>query len=239
VGGLLASQSRQAGIELVLALGVAYLLNPDLRRRSKLIILGAVPVVILLYYSFASQSRNNPKFNSVSIRFGQIGAAIHVWHLSPIFGEGMRFYNLPQWVSVTAPPNVVIDNLASTGIVGSLAFLFLVFVTVRTMYRLPYALGTLGLVVLISHYVDGLFDIFWIGGPTVAPYIICGVSLGMADLHKVSRAGISSVDVPSTQVTSGSVARSPGPRALRAVGFPMRGTRFRRLIWPKRINPAR
>jgi hypothetical protein len=239
VGGLLASQSRQAGIELVLALGLAYFLNPDLRRRSKLIILGAVPVVILLYYSFASQSRNNPKFNSVSIRFGQIGAAIHVWHLSPIFGEGMRFYNLPQWVSVTAPPNVVIDNLASTGIVGSLAFLFLVFVTVRTMYRLPYALGTLGLVVLISHYVDGLFDIFWIGGPTVAPYIICGVSLGMADLHKVSRAGISSVDVPSTQVTSGSVARSPGPRALRAVGFPMRGTRFRRLIWPKRINPAR
>jgi hypothetical protein len=238
LGGLLASQSRQSGIELVLALGVAYFLNPDLRRRSKLIILGAVPVVVLLYYSFASQSRNNPKFNSVSIRFGQIGAAIHVWHLSPILGEGMRFYNLPQWVSVTAPPNVIIDNLASTGVIGSLAFAFLVFVTVRTMYRLPYALGTLGLVVLISHYVDGLFDIFWIGGPTVAPYIICGVSLGMADLHKLNRAGISPVHIPSAEMTTGSVAQS-GPGALRAVGLPMRGTRFRRIGSPERINPVR
>jgi hypothetical protein len=187
LGGLLASQSRQSAILLILALGVAFLLNPELRRRSKLILLGAVPVVLLLYYSFSINARNNPKFNSVSIRFGQIGAAIHVWHLSPIFGEGMRFYDLPQWVSVTAPPNVIIDNLASTGIIGSVAFVFLVWVTVRTMYRLPYALGTLGLVVLVGHYVDGLFDIFWIGGPTVAPYIICGMSLGLADQDRMER----------------------------------------------------
>ncbi len=105
----------------------------------------------------------------MSIRFDQIGAAIHVWHLSPILGEGMRFYNLPQFISVTAPPNVLVDNLASTGIVGSLAFFFLVFVTMRTMSALPYPFGTLGLVILLGHYVDGLFDIFWIGAPSIAP----------------------------------------------------------------------
>lgn len=185
IGGLLASQSRQSWIILVLALGLALLLNPDFRRRSKLIVVAAVPVLVVLYYSFSVNARNNPKFNSVSIRFDQIGAAIHVWHLSPILGEGMRFYNLPQFLTVTAPPNVIVDNLASTGLVGSLAFVFLVFVTMRTMFRLPAALGTLGLVVLFGHYVDGLFDIFWIGVSSIGPIIIAGVSLGMADLDRL------------------------------------------------------
>ncbi len=185
IGGLLASQSRQSWIILVMALGLALLLNPDLRARSKLIVAGAIPVVAVLYYSFSVNARNNPKFNSVSIRFDQLGAAIHVWHLSPLFGEGMRFYNLPQFITVTAPPNVVIDNLASTGIVGSLAFVFLVYVTMRTMFRLPALLGTLGLVVLFGHYVDGLFDIFWVGVSSIGPIIIAGVSLGMADLDRL------------------------------------------------------
>lgn len=185
--GLLASQSRQAGILMVLAIGIAFLRNPDLRRRSKLIVLGCLPVVYLVYYSFATAAKNNPRFNSVSIREGQYTLAFHVWHLSPIFGEGMRFYNLPQWLYVTAPPNVLIDNLASTGIIGSLAFFFLVWATVKTMFRLPYAIGTLGLVILIGHYVDGLFDIFWIGAMYGTPYIICGVCLGLADRDRLER----------------------------------------------------
>jgi hypothetical protein len=187
--GLLASQSRQAIVALILAVSVATFLNPDVRRRSKLVLLGCLPLVAGLYYSFSVAARNNPKFNSVSIRVDQISAAVHVWHLSPLLGEGMRFYNLPQYVSVTAPPNVLIDNLASTGIVGSLAFLYLVFVTMRTMGRLPRAFGTLGLVILFGHYVDGLFDIFWIGANMIPPMVIVGMSLGMADADVRDRGG--------------------------------------------------
>ena len=125
--------------------------------------------------------QNNPEYNSVAIRFGQIGAAIHVWHESPVFGFGMRFYNLPQYISVTPPPNSLVDNLASTGMVGSLAFVFLVVVTMRSMNALPRIYGTLGLVILLGHYVDGLFDTFWIGGLTIPPMVIAGISIGMAD----------------------------------------------------------
>jgi hypothetical protein len=182
--GLLASQSRQAAVCLILALVVATLLNPDVRRRSKLMLLGCAPLVVALYYSFSLAARDNPKFNSVSIRVDQISAALHVWHLSPVLGEGMRFYNLPQFVYVTAPPNVVIDNLASTGIVGSLAFCFLVVMTMRTMNGIPRAIGTLGLVILLSHYVDGLFDIFWIGANMIPPLVIVGMTLGVADLDR-------------------------------------------------------
>ena len=81
----------------------------------------------------------------------------------------MRFYNLPQYLTVTAPPNSLVDNLASTGIIGSLAFFFLVIVTMRSMSRLPRIYGTLGLVVLLAHYVDGLFDTFWIGALSITP----------------------------------------------------------------------
>jgi hypothetical protein len=179
--GLLASQSRQAAILAVLAIVTAMLLNSEVRRRSKLIIFIVVPAVGLVYYSFALAFRNNPKFNSVAIRFGQIGAAVHVWHQSPWLGLGMRFYNLPQFVTVTAPPNSLVDNLASTGIIGSLAFFFMVVMTMRTMSGLPRVYGTLGLVVLMAHYVDGLFDIFWIGALSITPFIIAGISLGMAD----------------------------------------------------------
>jgi hypothetical protein len=64
------------------------------------------------------------------------------------------------------------------------AFLFLVFITMRTMFRLPYAFGTLGLVVLLGHYIDGLFDIFWIGASSVGPFILAGISIGVTDMNR-------------------------------------------------------
>jgi len=179
--GLLASQSRQSAILLVLALATAALLNSEVRGRWKVLVFIAVPTLALVYESFALAFRNNPQFNSVAIRFSQIDAAIRVWHQSPWLGLGMRFYNLPQYLSVTAPPNSLVDNLASTGVIGSVAFVVLVVVTMRAMAGLPRIYGVLGLVVLLAHYVDGMFDIFWIGALTIVPFIVAGISLGMAD----------------------------------------------------------
>jgi hypothetical protein len=184
IGGLLASQSRQSIILLILAVAASSFFNPELRRRSRLLLLGAIPIAVALYFSFATNARVNPKFNSVSVRVDQLTAAIHVWHLSPLLGEGMRFYNLPQFISVTAPPNVFVDNLASTGIIGSIAFLYLMFITTRTLLRLPYQYGILGLIVLSGHYIDGLFDIFWIGASSIGPFILAGISVGLADRHR-------------------------------------------------------
>jgi hypothetical protein len=179
--GLLASQSRQSAILMVLAIGTASLINSDVRARIRLVVFIAVPALVLVVYSFALAFQNNPQFNSVATRFVQIGAAIHVWHQSPWLGLGMRFYNLPQYLFVTVPPNSLVDNLSSTGVIGSLAFFYLVVVTMRAMSGLPRVYGTLGLVVLMGHYVDGLFDIFWIGALSITPFIIAGISLGMAD----------------------------------------------------------
>jgi hypothetical protein len=179
--GLLASQSRQSGILLVVAVATGLLLNSHVRGRFKTLIFIGAPALALVYYSISLAFQNNPQFNSVAIRFGQISAAMHVWHTSPVFGLGMRFYNLPQYFYVTAPPNSLVDNLASTGVIGSVAFVFLVVVTMRAMNGVPRIYGTLGLAILLGHYVDGLFDTFWIGALSIPSFTIAGMSLGVAD----------------------------------------------------------
>jgi len=118
----------------------------------------------------------------VAIRLDQYAAALKVWHLSPIFGEGMRFYNLPRFSNVAVPPSVLIENLAASGIVGSVAFAVCAVLLVRAMVKLPREVGTLGLVVLCGHLTEGLFDIFWIGSYSAAPLIVVGVAIGMADM---------------------------------------------------------
>jgi hypothetical protein len=49
------------------------------------------------------------------------------------------------------------------------------------MNGVPRIYGTLGLAILLGHYVDGLFDTFWIGALSIPPFVIAGMSLGVAD----------------------------------------------------------
>jgi hypothetical protein len=206
--GILSAQSRQAVISMLVALGIATLLNPVVRRQAKFMMLSALPLGVAVYYTIVNDARVNPKFNSVAIRLDQLSAAINAWHQSPVFGLGMRFYNLPDYLSITAPPNVLVDNLASTGIVGSIAFFFLVAVNLDTLARLPRIFGTLGLAVLAAHYVNGLFDIFWIGASSVAAFAIAGASLGTADAVRAGRLRVADEPPPPAPPT-------PAPRPLR------------------------
>ena len=87
--------------------------------------------------------------------------------------------------------------------------------TMRTMARLPRIFGTLGLAILLGHYVDGLFDIFWIGASMIPPLVIVGMSLGVADLDgrdRQSRMGPSGrpVGLGVEGPRPAPVGRSPG-----------------------------
>ncbi len=181
VGGLLASQSRQAAVVLIGVLVFAFLLQPEIRRRLKLMIPGLATLGVGLYFSFAVQLKDAPKFNSVATRLGQLSNAINVWHTSPELGQGLRFYYLHQFLYVTAPPNVIIDALASSGVIGLIGFLILVGFTINVMFRLPRGFGLFGLSILVGHYVQGLFDIFWVGAFQAGPFILAGICLGLSD----------------------------------------------------------
>ena len=179
--GLLASQSRQAMIVLIGALVLATMVRSDVHRRSKLIFVFVLPLAVLAYVTFKTQFAVNPKFNSVAIRVDQLSIALDVWHKNPWLGQGMRFYNLPAFVGVPVPPNVIIGGLASTGIVGVIALLVFFGTSLGVVFRLPRAYGVLALSILAGHYVEGLFDIFWIGAYAAIPFLVVGMCLGAAD----------------------------------------------------------
>ncbi|MDA8340728.1 MAG: O-antigen ligase family protein [Actinomycetota bacterium] len=203
--GLLASQSRQSMIVLIGALILATMVRSDIHRRSKLIFVFVLPLAVLAYVSFQNQFAVNPKFNSVAIRVDQLGIALNVWHQNPWLGQGMRFYNLPQFAGVPVPPNVVIGGLASTGVVGVAALLVFFGTSFGVMARLPRAYGVMGLAILAGHYVEGLFDIFWIGAYAAIPFLMVGLCLGAADGDLLGLAGR---DEAATRRTVG-ILRTP------------------------------
>ena len=79
----------------------------------------------------------------------------------------------------------------------------------RAMNGLPRIYGTLGLVVLLAHYVDGLFDTFWIGALSITPFVIAGISLGMADADPGAER------VPDLLAEAAAARRPSGPRGMR------------------------
>lgn len=195
VGGLLSSQSRQSIVVLIVAMGLAFALRPEIRRRSKAAILGGAGLGVLLYYSFHRQLTHEFKFSSIEIRLVQLRAAMHVWRHSLITGQGLGFYFLHRFISVTTPPNIVVDALASSGLVGLVALLFLVVGTLRVLARLPREFGIVGFVILAGHFLQGMFDIFWVGAGLVVPFVVAGMCLAMADAKH--RPTVHTVAVPT------------------------------------------
>ena len=179
--GLIASQSRQSVIIVFVMLGLVATLDPAARKWLKYMFLALIPAAGVLYYSFATAAKTNPQFNSVSTRVDQINAAMHVWHLSPVIGMGLHYNRLPQFSFISDAPNVVVDNLSSTGLVGSVGYVLLMVVTLWALYRLPRKYGALGFALLAGRYVDGLFDIFWVGASLIPTFVLSGMMLGFSD----------------------------------------------------------
>lgn len=181
VGGLLSSQSRQSIVALIAALAVGFVLRPEIRRRSKAAILGGIGSVALLYYSISSQLKHEFKFSSIEIRLVQLRSAINIWHHALITGQGLGFYFLHQFVWVSTPPNIVVDALASSGLVGLLALVVLLLGTLGGLAALPRQYGVVGFAILAAHFLQGMFDVFWIGASLIVPLVIAGMCLGAAD----------------------------------------------------------
>jgi hypothetical protein len=70
--------------------------------------------------------------------------------------------------------------LATGGIIGLLGFLVLIFGSLRLLWRLPAAAGTLAFAVLLSRVIEGQFDIFWVSASGSLPWIIAGMGLAAA-----------------------------------------------------------
>jgi hypothetical protein len=207
--GLLASQSKQSIITLLVVVIVAALLHPSVRRRSRLLLASLLPLLVVAYFILAAevaQLTTNP-FNSVAVRQTTYAADLHVWLLDPIFGQGMRWFYLPHFVGYIQPPDIFVETLAETGIIGIVAVLVLLGGSARTFLALPRAVGTIAFVLVLGRAFEALFDIYWVSPVVTLPWLVAGLALGAWDGRLVSGREVGAGRY--VEATGSSVPQSP------------------------------
>ncbi|WP_454043004.1 O-antigen ligase family protein [Cellulosimicrobium sp. Marseille-Q8652] len=183
---VVASQARQALVGLAIGIMLITLrADPD-RKRSKLILLAAIPAVYFVWLAVQEQLSSDNEFNSANQRLTWYQQALEVWRTSPWFGVGLRWWTAGRTDYVFQPPNAELEVLSSAGVVGLLGFLVLFGGTLVVLWRLNPRFGTLAFAAILARFVQGQFDLFWTSIVVSVPFVVVGVCLG-AEAYARSR----------------------------------------------------
>lgn len=185
IAALLFTQSRQAIIGVAVALIFVALRGDEHRRRSKLIVFFAVPLLVLVGSLVKDQVDSGNQFNSVFQRLNWFEETIEYWSHSPWIGHGLRFWRVAGEMPYQ-PPNAELEVLASGGVLGLVAFLVMMGGILVVLWRLDTAYGTLATAVVLARFVQGQFDLFWTSAQASVPFVIVGVCLGAEALSRDS-----------------------------------------------------
>nr|NLI51555.1 O-antigen ligase family protein [Propionibacterium sp.] len=175
---MLFTQSRQAIIALGVALVIVAFRDRRQRQRWSLVLLGVVPALALVATLVRDQVQSGNQFNSVFQRLNWFGDTVEVWAASPWVGQGLRFWTTGRTAVAFQPPNAELEVLASAGVIGLAAFLLLMVGTLRQLWRLAPAYGTLGVAAVASRLVQSQLDLFWITIQVSVPFALVGVAIG-------------------------------------------------------------
>ncbi|GAA2493435.1 O-antigen ligase family protein [Terrabacter carboxydivorans] len=180
LAAVLFTQSRQALIGLVAAVVVLVLRSDSDRKRSRIVLLLIAPVGLFVTNLVQDQVQSGNQFNSVFQRLTWFQDSMTVWSADPWFGVGLRWWYTDRFPFQFQPPNAEIEVLTSAGVVGLVAFVMLMVVTLRVAWKLDPAYGSLALAVLVSRLVQGQFDLFWAAVQGSVPFVVLGICLGAA-----------------------------------------------------------
>ncbi len=176
--GILASQSRQAMISLAVGGVVVLARSKHFGRRSKWILLALIPLVVLAGIVFKQQLDSTNRFNSTHQRLTWFGDSIDIWHTSPWFGVGLRWWYTDRFTNAFQPPNAIFEMLTSAGILGTAGLLILFFGSLWLLWRMPPVYGTIAFVAVLMRVVQGQLDLFWVGAQGAIPWLIVGMAIG-------------------------------------------------------------
>jgi hypothetical protein len=176
--GMLASQSKQAMISAVVGVGILTLRDRDLRRHAKAIVAACVPMVVIAAVIVDKKLRSSNKFNSVHQRETWLRQSLQIWHMSPWFGIGLRWWYTNRVPFSFQPPNGEAEVLTSAGLVGLAGFLVLIIGAVVVLRRVPSRYGTLALAIVVARLVQGQLDVFWVTAQGSIPWLLAGMCLG-------------------------------------------------------------
>ncbi len=198
ITGVISTGSRQAMFGLVVAVVIVTIRDRrllDRRERdgkSMLMLLALVLITVIAYASVSDQISSHSNTNSLAVRVASYTQTLQIWHTSPIFGVGERFWYTGHFPGSFQPPNAEIGMLATGGVIGTVGFLLLIVGSLRMLWRLPNAMGSFALAVMVAHVVEGQFDNFWVTATGSVPWIILGMALA------VSRQRVDEIMIPSS-----------------------------------------
>jgi hypothetical protein len=185
--GLLASQSRGAIVALGVAVLVAAIRQGRLSRSSVLAVIVVTPLLVFAAVSLQHESDRNSPNSTLAARADLSALAYREWHLSPVLGQGLRFFKQPGALLQGDAHNVVAATLADSGLVGLAALALLIGGSMIALWRLPAQTSSIALAFLVGRFVHGLFDVYWVAGPTTLPWLIVGIACGTADADDADR----------------------------------------------------
>ena len=185
--GVLAAQSKQGLLSLVVGIAIIALRKEPGRRRSKLIFLPSIPLLIFVVTVTQDQIASNNQFNAVYQRLDWYSQALALWESSPIYGLGLRYWYTGNYPAFQ-PPNAEIEVVTSAGILGLVGFLILFAGTLWVLWRLDRRLGTVAFALVLMRFVQGQLDLFWVAAQVSIPFLITGVLLGAVQLEQEQRA---------------------------------------------------
>jgi hypothetical protein len=178
------TQSRQALVGLVAAIFVLVVRSNTDRKRSKLILLLLAPLLLFVTSLVQDQLKSDNKFNSVFQRLTWFQDSMTVWGTDPWFGVGLRWWYTDRFAVSFQPPNAEIEVLTSAGVLGLVGFIVLIVVSLRVAWAMDPRYGSLALAVLVSRFVQGQLDLFWVAVQGSLPFVVLGICLGAEHLAR-------------------------------------------------------
>jgi O-antigen ligase len=177
--GVFATQSRGAGLALVVAIAFYAVRHKQARQRAPIffmtiaLILVAVSVVTL-----QDQQENNPKFNGVTLRSNTIDDALHqVWEAHPFTGGGLKYF-AAAYNTAGGAEQIFVAELSEAGIIGLFGLLVLLANTFFVLYRRRDALGEACFLAFVVEICYALTGIFWVAGTLTLPMLLVGLAVG-------------------------------------------------------------
>ncbi len=179
--GIVAAQSRQAMVALAGAFVLVMLRDPRVTRRSRILLVALAGLAGVVYYTLANELASHNPFDSINARLDAYAQSIALWQRFPWTGAGMRFWYTGLYTLRIDPPNMEIAALATTGVLGLAATIWLAWGSLRILWRAAPQAGPLGLAAVGYHFMQGQFDIFWVSATGSLPWMIGGMALAVAD----------------------------------------------------------
>ncbi|MCE0486886.1 O-antigen ligase family protein [Ornithinimicrobium sediminis] len=181
--GIAFAQSRQAMLALAVVLVIVSLRTHPDKGRQWFAALAMAPVALVVASLVRQDVESGNVHNSVFQRLTWFEDSVAAWQTNPWFGLGLRYWTTGETPYAFQPPQVFLEVLATTGVIGLLGFLVMAVGMLRVLWSMDPRYGTLAFAMLLTRLTQGQFDLFWVGVSVSVPFAVAGVCLGAHALH--------------------------------------------------------